>query len=312
MQSTRTIGFLSASRVQLPAKSNNISVSVIVPVFDGEKTIERALNSILAQTFTDFEIIVVDDASTDLTAELVSERYREQLKLIRHANNRGAAAARNTGIAAARGEWVAFLDSDDIWHEAKLTRQFEVLGDAGPRARGCATGYLLHKGGHDIQFHMKLDPIQFRREILFGCTISPGSTLLVDRNAFADIGPFDESLRRLEDWDWLLRFSTKYDLIFLPDVLADIYSGNRASSSRVEEALDRIRVKHSPRLSLLGKLRFRSSLLIEKSAMQYRAEHPGKAILYVLGALAFYPFRNFAFFRMLWRSVSKNPTPKDG
>ena len=85
------------------------AVTVIVPVFNGKNTIERALDSVFAQTFTDFEIIVVDDGSTDLTVEAISLKYGEQLKIIEHRKNRGAAAARNTGIAAARGRWVAFL-----------------------------------------------------------------------------------------------------------------------------------------------------------------------------------------------------------
>jgi len=307
-----------ATGLQLPTEPNNApapAVSVILPVFDGEATIERALDSILEQTFTDFEIIVVDDASTDLTVKRVSGRYGGRLKLIQHASNRGAAAARNTGIAAARGRWIAFLDSDDVWDRDKLARQVEVLGNSGPRARACATGYRLHRDGRDIAYHKKLSPMQFRREILFGCTISPGSTLLVDRHVFDDIGIFDESMRRLEDWDWLLRFSTRYDLIFLPGLLADIYLGNRVralDNSRVEAALDRIRVKHSTGLSLLAKMRLRSSLLVEKSAMQYRAAQPAKAAAYVLAALALYPFRNIAFFRMLWRSVSKKLTPKRG
>jgi glycosyltransferase involved in cell wall biosynthesis len=290
-------------------------VSIIVPVFDGERTVERALDSVLGQTFTDFEIIVVDDASEDTTVRRVSERYHGRLKLIQHWHNRGAAAARNTGIAMALGRWVAFLDSDDTWKPDKLARQFEVLEHAGSRERACATGYRLHKDGRDIAFPMNLSPRQFRREILFGCAIAPGSTLLADRSVFDSVGKFDESLRRLEDWDWLLRFSGRYDLLFLPGPFADIYVGHRTralNNSEVNAAIDRIWVKHSTRLSLFSRMRLRSSLLVEKSAMHYRAGRPAKATFYVLAALAIYPFRNVAFFRMLWRSVSKRPASKVG
>jgi len=287
------------------------AVSVIVPVFDGEKTIERALASILAQTFTDFEIIVVDDGSTDLTVEAVSRKYGEQLRLIEHRKNRGAAAARNTGIVAARGRWVAFLDCDDTWRADKLGRQLEMLEKARSLAKACATGYQLYKNGREITFKTKFSPEQFRREILFGCTISPGSTLVVERGVFDDIGLFDEVLLRLEDWDWLLRFASRYEMAFVPVPLADIYVENRVhqqDTSKIENALNHIGIKYFRRLSMFAKMRLYSSLLVEEAALLYRAGHPGSAMLYVMAALAVYPFRNASFFRMLGRSVRKRTT----
>ena len=284
------------------------AITVIVPVFNGKDTIERALDSVFAQTFTDFEIIVVDDGSTDPTVEAISRKYGEQLRIIEHRKNRGAAAARNTGIAAGRGRWVAFLDCDDTWRPDKLVCQLEMLEKAGSLAKACATGYQLYKNGREITFKMKFSPEQFRREILFGCTISPGSTLLVDRGVFNDIGMFDESLLRLEDWDWLLRFAKKYDMMFVPTLLADIYVGTRPlqqDTSKIENALDCIRRKHLSQLPMLASMRLRGSLLVEKAAMFYRAGRPISAGAHVVAALFVYPFRNAAFFRMLWRSVRK-------
>ena len=284
------------------------AVSVVVPVFNGEKTIERALVSILVQTFTDFEIIVVDDGSTDLTVEAVSRKYGEQLRLIEHRKNRGAAAARNTGIAAARGRWVAFLDCDDTWRPDKLARQLEMLEKAGSPAKACATGYQLYKNGREITFKTKFSPEQFRREILFGCTISPGSTLLVDQSVFNDIGMFDETFLRLEDWDWLLRFAKRYDMMFVPTPLADIYVGTRPrqqDTGKIEDALNCIRRKHLSQLPMLASMQLRGSLLVEKAAMLYRAGRPISAGAHIVAALFIYPFRNAAFFRMLWRSVRK-------
>jgi len=282
------------------------AVSVVVPVFNGEKTIERALVSILTQTFTDFEIIVVDDGSTDLTVEVIFRKFGERLQLINHPQNRGAAAARNTGIAAARGRWVAFLDCDDTWRPDKLVLQLEMLEKAGSLAKACATGYQLYKNGREITFKANFSPEQFRREILFGCTISPGSTLLVDRGVFIDIGMFDESFLRLEDWDWLLRFAKRYDMMFVPTPLADIYVGTcppQQDTSKIENALDYIRRKHLSQLPMLASMRLRGSLLVEKAAMFYRAGRPISAGAHIVAALFIYPFRNAAFFRMLWRSV---------
>jgi glycosyltransferase involved in cell wall biosynthesis len=284
------------------------AVTVVVPVFNGKNTIERALDSVFAQTFTDVEIIVVDDGSTDLTVEAISRKYGEQLRIIEHRKNRGAAAARNTGIAAAQARWVAFLDCDDTWRPDKLVRQLEMLEKAGSLTKACATGFQLHKDGREITFKTKFSSEQFRREVLFGCTISPGSTLLVDRDVFNDIGMFDESLLRLEDWDWLLRFAKRYDMMFVPTLLADIYVGTRPlqqDTSKIENALDCIRRKHLSQLPMLASMRLRGSLLVEKAAMFYRAGRRISAAAHIVAALFIYPFRNTAFFRMLWRSVRK-------
>ncbi|HET7848491.1 MAG TPA: glycosyltransferase [Pseudolabrys sp.] len=283
-------------------------VSVVIPVFNGENVIGRALASVRAQTFSDVEIIVVDDASTDRTVERVGEAAGGAVNLLRHARNRGAAAARNSGIAAARGRWIAFLDCDDAWAPDKLARQIERLAKSG--AAACASGYRLHKNGRELSFTMTLTPRQFRREILFGCTISPGSTLMVERRVFKDIGAFDESFWRLEDWDWLLRFAERHDMTFVPAPLADIHAAaqpRREDFAKVADALDRIGRKHGPRLAPLARTRLRSSILIEKAAIFHRAGKPLAAAGYVAAALAVYPFRNVAFFRMLWRSVRNRP-----
>ncbi len=151
----------------------SVQVSVIVPVFNSDATIQRALDSIAAQTFTDYEIIVVDDASTDRTVEAVTHCAGDRVTLLRHPHNRGAAAARNTGIAAARGRWVAFLDSDDAWKPGKLARQLTALKES-PGIPACVSGYDLHKDGRTVAINLPILPRHFRREILFGCTIGPG------------------------------------------------------------------------------------------------------------------------------------------
>src|SRR5436190_11436655 len=104
------------------------TVSVVIPVFNRAVAVRRAIDSVLAQTFQDFEIIVVDDGSTDDTAESVSSFQDPRITLIRHDRKRGGSAARNTGIRSSSGAYVAFLDSDDEWLPAKLERQLEVFG----------------------------------------------------------------------------------------------------------------------------------------------------------------------------------------
>jgi glycosyltransferase involved in cell wall biosynthesis len=284
-------------------------VSVIIPVFNGERTIRRAVDSVVAQTLLDLEIIIIDDGSTDHTNEFITQFVSDRLRVIRHPQNRGSAAARNTGITAAQGRWIAFLDSDDTWMPDKLTRQVALLEQVGPSAAACSTGYYLHKAGRDLTISLNLPPEQFHREVLFGCMISPGTTLIVDRRVFDEIGMFDESFRRLEDWDWLLRFSERHSMVFIPEPLADIYlaarSGEQAVSQSISvlDAIDRIGQKHLPHLDTLAKLKLRSSLLVETAATYYRQREPFSAAMYVLAAFFIYPARNAHFFRTLWRSV---------
>jgi glycosyltransferase involved in cell wall biosynthesis len=290
--------------------SNPPQVSVIVPAFNSDATIQRALDSIAAQTFTDYEIIVVDDASTDRTVEAVMHCGGDRVTLLRHPHNRGAAAARNTGVAAARGRRVAFLDSDDAWKPGKLARQMMVLDKESPDIPACVSGYDLHKDGRTVAINLPILPRHFRREILFGCTIGPGSTLVVERRIFDEIGGFDESFRRLEDWDWLLRFSERYEMAFVPEPLTDVYvwsSEPLKGVTRTDPVLDgieRIGEKYLLHLtSWTERLQLRSSLLFERGAALYRAQRPLAALFYVLAAFCIYPARNVASFRTLWHSA---------
>lgn len=283
-------------------------VSVVIPVYNGEQTIQRALDSVFAQTFPGLEVIVVDDASTDGTAGVVAEYNDDRLTIVRSTENQGAGAARNKGIAQARGRWVAFLDADDAWKPEKLARQVELLQRSSKPVGACATGYDIEKNGRRFAVVLNLMPHRFRYDILFGCTISPGSTLMVERSVFDRVGYFDEKFRRLEDWDWLLRFSEHYDMEFVPSPLADIYTWNNSlsgtkSTELVIDGIRRMKKKHASRLGLWRGLQLRSSLLVENAAVLHRAGRPLGAIFYVGLALATYPARNIGFFRTIWRAT---------
>jgi glycosyltransferase involved in cell wall biosynthesis len=287
---------------------NSPKVSVVVPIFNSERTLTRAIDSVLAQTLSDWEIILVDDGSTDGTADLIAQTKLDRVTHIRHPQNRGAAAARNSGIAAARGRWIAFLDSDDVWKPDKLERQIAALERHGDQnVMGCATGYSLHKNGRDLTVSLRMAANQFRHQILYGCTISPGTTLLVERSVFDEIGMFNPALRKLEDWDWLLRFAERYELLFVPDVLAEIYATKRGPTQKefnlVADAVALIRTKHLSHYPILPKLKLQSSLFVEMGAVEYRRGKLFPAIVYVFAAIATYPFRNMAFYRTLGHSV---------
>lgn len=264
----------------------------------------RALRSVMCQSFDDLEIIVVDDGSTDDTTAIVEAAQVPNLTLIRHPQNQGAAAARNTGIRASRGRYVAFLDSDDVWAPEKLSRQLSKLEHTQADIMACTSGYWLHRHGTKVSIPNDLSPGQFRQQILFGCSISPGATLVVDRRVFDKIGFFDVTLRRLEDWDWLLRFAEHYDMTSVTEPLADVYLEPTSRPELVLDALRRIRTTHLRRLSSwTARRQLLSSVLVEHAAVMNRSGKPLHAVLIILASLLLYPFRNAAFYRTISRSL---------
>ncbi len=201
-------------------------VSVIIPTFNRRVLLERAVQSVLAQTFEYFELLIVDDGSTDDT-RLFLERLRRRdprVRFLVHEKNRGGSAARNTGIRAARGAYLAFLDSDDTWHPQKLERQVDVLRDAPANVGLIFSGHrLIDKEGTVMQT-WAVDP-EFQGElaepILKGYFYSI-ITVLARREVFETVGLFDERLPSCQDWDMWIRVSKHYRMRGVPELLADI------------------------------------------------------------------------------------------
>jgi hypothetical protein len=188
--------------------SSSTLVSVVVPVHNGARYLAEALDSVLAQTHRQLEILVVDDGSTDDTPAVVA-RYGERLRLLRHADNRGPSAARNIGLRAARGPFVAFLDSDDRWLPEKLARQAAVL-DARPDVGLVYTGWW-HVDAERRRFG---EPVIVRdegdlfRKLVLGNLVHPVA-VMVRRSLLEQAGGFDDSIRYNEDWDLFLRLSLR-------------------------------------------------------------------------------------------------------
>jgi len=189
-------------------------ISCVVPVFNGERYIRDALSSILAQTYRSLEILVADDGSTDETAALV-KGYGEQIQLLRQAHQ-GPAAARNLGVGAARGTFVAFLDADDLWHPEKLVRQMARFRER-PNLEFCITRV---ENFWDQELREEQD--RFRGHSRGGAL--PGyicSALLARRALFDLVGPFNPALRHADKTEWFLRAAERGAAMeMLPDVLA--------------------------------------------------------------------------------------------
>ena len=188
-------------------------VSCIVPVFNGERYLAEALDSILAQTWRPVEVIVVDDGSTDGTAHIAAG-YGAEVSYI-HQANAGPAAARNRGLDAARGEFIAFLDADDLWHKEKLARQMARF-EARPELELCLS-HLQHFWEPEMK-----DEEDRLRDHRFSKPLPAYATqaMLARRTLFDAVGRFDPALRIGEDTDWFLRAADRGTVTeMVPDVL---------------------------------------------------------------------------------------------
>jgi glycosyltransferase involved in cell wall biosynthesis len=198
------------------------SVSVVVPAFNRAGSIRAAIDSVLRQTWRDFEIVVVDDGSADGTAEAVEAMGCDRLRLIRHAVNRGAAAARNTGIREARGAWIAFQDSDDEWLPLKLEIQMDRLHAADPDTVAAYCGLMVLDTSKEGRTRARYHPPPGARPVegaLFPAILRQSlvstQTLVARRDALLAIGGFDESLRALEDWELTIRLAQQGPFVFV-------------------------------------------------------------------------------------------------
>jgi glycosyltransferase involved in cell wall biosynthesis len=224
------------------------TVSVVLPVFNGEASIGRAVRSVLGQTISDLELVLVDDGSTDRTSEVVSGYSEPRLKSIRLERNSGTAAARNVGISRARGEYVAFLDSDDEWLADKLERQLELIAASSAATGISTTGFRIHRVVSGRYQDTIPDPhADWQRQQLTMCALGPGSTLMVKRDVFPQVGAFDVALRRFEDWDWMIRCLAVREIVICPSVLAILHVDRRPCVRIVQQSAEHFLEKHAQR-----------------------------------------------------------------
>lgn len=210
------------------------TASVVIPTYNRADVLPRAIDSALAQTITDIEVIVVDDASTDSTPELVESYSDGRLDFYRHDGNKGGAAARNTGIRAATGKYIGFLDSDDKWHPTKLRKQISCLEDRSKEWIAAYTDYqtfgpsehptilarlssLLpsQKPSLPIEGGEEIIPAIFMRQVQHGGT----SSLLVEHETTESIGGFDESFERYQDIEFLIRIAKQGKIAYIDEKL---------------------------------------------------------------------------------------------
>ena len=271
------------------------TISVVIPLYNRREEIGRAIASALRQSHAPDEIVVVDDASRDGSAEAVAALGDSRIRLLRHERNRGAAAARNTGIALATSDWIALLDSDDEWEPEKLARQLNALRTAPDMPAAGVTGYVIRDYRTEEERAIVPKPRDATLDALvWGCPLGVGSTLLAQRSLFAEIGAFDADLPRLEDWEWLMRYLPAHRLGLVPELLTIVHKASDPTRAQVFAALARLRARHRDawyRRSWIAGRKFDSTLLVEEAAAAHYAGANGRAAVLALRAFAAYPLR---------------------
>ncbi len=209
---------------------NAPQISVIVPVYNGKKTIQETIESVLNQTFSDFELIVINDGSQDSTLEVIANIQDARLQVFSYPNA-GVAASRNRGLSHACGKFISFLDADDLWTPDKLEAQLKALQE-NPQA-AVAYSWTDHID-ESSQFltpgpHITVSGDIYAR-LLLGNFLSNGSNVLVRTQALLEVGAFEQSLAPAEDWDMWLRLAAHYHFVAVasPQILYRI-STNSAS-----------------------------------------------------------------------------------
>jgi glycosyltransferase involved in cell wall biosynthesis len=205
-------------RFQLPEELMAGAISVIIPVFNSATLLERAISSVRAQTGFDLEIIAVDDGSTDNSLAVLRRIAAKDMKILSQPNA-GPGAARNAGIMASSGEWIAFLDADDYWIPGKLEAQMTALDEASEPAFSYADSFVRNSRGDQRIRKVSAKPEILLEDLLHG----PGfftSSVIMRRTCFDRIGLFNPNLRSGEDWDMWLRASAEFQGCYVAKALS--------------------------------------------------------------------------------------------
>ncbi len=220
----------------------NITISVIIPTFNRKEVVQRAIDSVLAQTVRPLDIIVIDDGSTDGTPDMLKTRYAERIMVLTQEHH-GVSAARNTGIKASRGTWLSFLDSDDVWHENKLEEQVRYI-EEHPETEIVQTEEIWIRNGkrvNPMNKHAKQDGYIFLQCLPF-CIVTP-SSVLIKRTLLDRVGLFDEKLPTCEDYDLWLRIAKDTPIHLIQKKLMTRYGGHADQLSAQYWGMDRFRVR---------------------------------------------------------------------
>lgn len=275
-------------------------ISIIIPVYNGEKTIQETIESVLSQTFTDFELLVINDGSQDKTLEIVDRIQDSRIKVFSYPNA-GQSTSRNRGIALATGDYISFIDADDLWKPDKLEAQLKALQNNPIAAVAYSwtdwideSGQLVGKGSYNTEEG------EVFAKLLLNDFVANGSNVLIRRQALAEVGDFDPSVTPAEDWDLWLRLAVRYEFVAVqsPQVLYRI-SPNSASFNvwKMEESSLRVIEK---------------AYAVAPQSLQYlKRQSLGNRYKYLtFKAIEGYPERKkgLVAIRFLWNAIKNDPS----
>jgi len=246
-------------------------ISVIIPTKNRAHYVSSAVQSVLGQTFGDFEVLIVDGASTDNTREVVSKFHDERIRYIRERKDRGASASRNTGISQSRGKFIAFLDDDDLWVPSKLSKQLNLF-DKNPCIGAVSAGaWIINENDETIGFRIPSLRGNIFPKILSKNHVGNCSMVLVRKECFEKSGLFDENLEASEDYDLWVRLTKHYEFDYVnePLVLYRVHekriSTNPYKALRAKKLLIKKHSKELTKLSnhrrILGSWQYRLGVL---------------------------------------------------
>lgn len=201
-------------------------VSIIIPTYNRREKLIRAINSILTQDYKDFELIIVDDCSTDDTEEFVKDIDDERVIYHKLKQNSGAAGARNAGVKISSYDYIAFHDSDDEWMPDKLSKQMKYINENSEYAM-VYTKMSIHQGDKCGMFPNDAVKGDLEGDLFYWLLIRNtigAPTMLMKKECFDIVGGFDERLRCLEDWEFAVRFAKQYKIGYLDEALILVHS----------------------------------------------------------------------------------------
>jgi len=229
-------------------------ISIILPLYNGEEFIEKTLLSIGQQSFYDAELIVVNDGSSDSSCEIIHRVIRtsscpilKNLKIINKENG-GVASARNLGIKESKGEWLAFIDQDDVWLPHKLEHQVDLLHESN--AKWCYSSFVrFYSNGKEVlKQNGSKDRMETLRLLVSGKLFIPPSTVLVEKSVCVKEGGFDSNFIPSDEWDFFLTLAEKYKSAYCPEVLVKFRSHPSSTAKKqkrkIFEAQLRVIEKH--------------------------------------------------------------------
>jgi len=269
-------------------------ISVIIPTYNRASLLLRAIDSVLNQSHQDFELLIIDDGSTDDTEELIKSKYSDSRLIFLKQKNNGVSAARNLGITKSKNEWIALLDSDDEWLPQKLTTQIE-FAKKNPKLRFIDSNENWIRHGQKVNIPKKFDKSSkniFERS-LQTCLISP-STVLIKKELIKEHGLFDCHFEICEDYDLWLKILIQEDIGFIEESLTNKYGGHQDQLSTKHHSMDMWRIRSlinlylknkKPHGHLIREVIDQKALLLQKNLLKHNQIEAHQKLLEMLELL---------------------------